>query len=341
MTRTTPPRPLDITGVFPELTGLARTGFRLHPVPGEPTVHDSSVGGPLLWPADESWPDYEMAPIPHWEANALRDIHLRRALLARSSAPPHGPGEALTEEEQETLHRINAGLDHETLQPGLQPMIPLVQLYARDVPGLPFPEDTDLLQVLWATTYMARPDSSPVQLRWRRCAEVRDVLLAPPEPAYVAVVDFVPVPCVLHPEAMREFPPYQCLDEDLAARLLAWDEQRSGDRYWDDLSVAPGWKAGGWPTHFTFRDPPGPDGDELRCPDCAGPVDALLTVDSSEWDGGASWIPLEYTEGAERPPDQPYGRLFDPTQVNIGRGYSLQIYYCVGTPSHSPALVMQ
>ncbi|WP_206664047.1 hypothetical protein [Thermomonospora catenispora] len=26
---------------------------RLHPRPGTPTVHDGSVGGPLLWPADE------------------------------------------------------------------------------------------------------------------------------------------------------------------------------------------------------------------------------------------------------------------------------------------------
>lgn len=53
MTRTTPPRPLDVTEAFPELAGFARTAFRLHPVPGNPTVHDSSVGGPPLWPADE------------------------------------------------------------------------------------------------------------------------------------------------------------------------------------------------------------------------------------------------------------------------------------------------
>lgn len=87
--------------------------------------------------------------------------------------------------------------------------------------------------------------------------------------------------------------------------------------------------------------PPEPDDDERRCPQCGGPVDALLTVDSSEWDGSDSWIPLECGKGAERPPDQPYGNLWDPTQVTTGRGYSLQIYYCVGTPSHSPAFVTQ
>ncbi|MGC4987324.1 hypothetical protein ACLQ18_43275, partial [Streptomyces sp. DT193] len=43
---TTPPRPFDITALFPQLAPLARTTTRLHPRPGSPTVHDSSVGGP-------------------------------------------------------------------------------------------------------------------------------------------------------------------------------------------------------------------------------------------------------------------------------------------------------
>ncbi|MGA4863657.1 hypothetical protein ACPB9J_13515 [Streptomyces lavendulocolor] len=50
---TTPPRPFDISVLFPQLAPLARTATRLHPRPGSPTVHDSTVGGPLLWPADE------------------------------------------------------------------------------------------------------------------------------------------------------------------------------------------------------------------------------------------------------------------------------------------------
>ncbi|MFF0001776.1 hypothetical protein [Streptomyces avermitilis] len=32
--RTTPPQPLDITALFPQLTPLARTVTRLHPRPG-------------------------------------------------------------------------------------------------------------------------------------------------------------------------------------------------------------------------------------------------------------------------------------------------------------------
>ncbi|MFI2365191.1 hypothetical protein [Promicromonospora sp. NPDC019610] len=53
---TTPPPPSDITTVFPELVGYERTTTMLHPRPGTPGVHDSSVGGPLLWPDDEPWP---------------------------------------------------------------------------------------------------------------------------------------------------------------------------------------------------------------------------------------------------------------------------------------------
>ncbi len=50
VTRTTPPRPLDLTAVFPELATMSRKVTRLHPRSGLPTVEDSSVGGPLLWP---------------------------------------------------------------------------------------------------------------------------------------------------------------------------------------------------------------------------------------------------------------------------------------------------
>lgn len=42
--------------LFPELEPFRKDAVRLHPRRGEPTCRDSSVGGPLLWPADEPWP---------------------------------------------------------------------------------------------------------------------------------------------------------------------------------------------------------------------------------------------------------------------------------------------
>jgi hypothetical protein len=56
MARTTAPRPFDIAEVFPELREHRGTATRLHPRTGTPTIADSSIGGPLLWPADEPWP---------------------------------------------------------------------------------------------------------------------------------------------------------------------------------------------------------------------------------------------------------------------------------------------
>ncbi|MGW1409676.1 hypothetical protein [Streptomyces sp. NPDC002403] len=56
MTRTTPARPLDVEALFPELAAYRGTTTRLHPRPGNPEASDSSVGGPMLWPADEPWP---------------------------------------------------------------------------------------------------------------------------------------------------------------------------------------------------------------------------------------------------------------------------------------------
>lgn len=56
MLRTTPPRPVDVTVHFPELAPMARTVVRLHPRAGDPVTTDSSIGGPMLWPAGEPWP---------------------------------------------------------------------------------------------------------------------------------------------------------------------------------------------------------------------------------------------------------------------------------------------
>lgn len=56
MTRCTPPRPVNVEELFPEVVPFRQEAVRLHPHAGEPTHHDSSIGGPLLWPAREPWP---------------------------------------------------------------------------------------------------------------------------------------------------------------------------------------------------------------------------------------------------------------------------------------------
>ncbi|MGW2210736.1 hypothetical protein [Streptomyces sp. NPDC001781] len=84
---TTPPRPFDVTALFPELAPLARTATRLHPRPGAPTVRDSSVGGLLLWPVGEPWPhcdephDRHAAPVVH-SPDDVRLVRRDRAAAA-------------------------------------------------------------------------------------------------------------------------------------------------------------------------------------------------------------------------------------------------------------------
>src|ERR1700758_3940565 len=105
MTRTTPPRPGDVAAVLPQLAPLARTATRLHPRPGSPSARDSSVGGPLPWPADEPWPDC-------------------------------GGGPRFTPEESAVLARINEGRPSPA---GPLAMLPVAQLYVRDIPLLQAP----------------------------------------------------------------------------------------------------------------------------------------------------------------------------------------------------------
>ncbi|GAB3209408.1 hypothetical protein SAMN02745673_01886 [Marinactinospora thermotolerans DSM 45154] len=206
-TRTTPPRRLDVAAVLPQLGPLARPAIRLHPRPGSPSPYESSVGGPLLWPADQPWPYCDK-----WH---------------------EGPA---------------------------APLLPVAQLYARDVALLRSLGRADLLQVLWCP-FEHPPEYKPATaLFWRNAADVTDVLVAPPEPTEVEYDGYVPKPCVLAPEHITEYPHFLELGEELQQRLADWGTWQAADVvvddsyeiapqefYKDELSVAPGWKVGGWP----------------------------------------------------------------------------------------------
>ena len=218
MTRTTPPRPVDVVAVFPELAAMQRQTVRLHPRVGTPAATESSIGGPLLWPGEEPWP---MCAGPH-----VRD---RSFLTVPLSTVPGDP-------------TPNA-------------MIPVAQLFTRDLPsplGLPGFETADLLQVLWCPvdhpeTYLPR-----LHVVWRQAASVQQVLPEPPSP--IRVDDYyTPVPCVLHPELVAELPAVLQVPDGLSERIGAWENEAGWD-YQDDLSVVPGFKLGGW-APWSFSDP--------------------------------------------------------------------------------------
>ncbi|WP_240139622.1 hypothetical protein [Streptomyces sp. MUM 178J] len=336
MTRTTPPRPLDVEALFPELAAYRGTTTRLHPRPGSPDVSASSVGGPMLWPADEPWPVCEEA---HGRGRGRRpaDIHHKRQVLATAWA--REPFCGLTDDERQLVdelsrtHRIPEASDTDPL-----PLVGLAQLYRRDIPDLPAgPDDCDLRQVFWCpfdAHGAGRHDPLP-HLRWRRSAEVGEPLAAPPEPQLVGYEWYVPEPCVLHPEQVATYPFAGLLPEELCARLDAWDEAQEDEAeqsdgedraeplgYQYDLSIPPGWRVGGFASWH--RTDPYP----MNCLTCATPMNLLLTVDSTEWDeGSGSWTPLE-----ERGlPPHPFA---SPTEFHVGRSGELNFFTCPVAPGH-------
>ncbi|WP_330461570.1 hypothetical protein OIB37_34700 [Streptomyces sp. NBC_00820] len=354
MSRTTPPRPLDVEALFPELAAYRGTTTRLHPRPGRPDVADSSVGGPLLWPADEPWPVCT-EPHDHTRGRRPADIHRHRRIL--DSAWRREPDAGPTDEERPLLERLSR--KHEVQQAAEDDPLPLIgvaQFYRRDIPDLPAgPDGCDLLQVFWCPFDAHGPTGYGMllDLRWRRSGEVAEVVTVPPQPQVVGFEGYVPEPCVLHPEQVVTYPFAGLLPEDLCARIYAWEEEREEQEeaayetmayeataqeekaeqptaevvpalvgYQYDLSIPPGWRAGGFASwHLTDPAP-------MNCRTCSAPMHLLLTIDSSEWDGGSgSWKPQE-EQGL------PAHRFATPTQVTVGRWGELNIFACPEAPEH-------
>ncbi|MCX5077824.1 hypothetical protein OG321_35805 [Streptomyces sp. NBC_00424] len=340
MSRTTPPRPLEVAELFPQLAPLERTATRLHPRPGSPTPHDSSVGGPLLWPADEPWPHCEG---PHkWGGNEIlspQDVRERRRIRALVANRPGGdpPVTRYTPEELAIEERINAG---RPWPDGPIAMLPVAQLYVRDVPSLcpPGQSEADLLQVLWCP--FDHPAHPRTALFWRTEATVADVLEAPPEPPAVQFSSYVPEPCLLTPEQVTEYPNHMELSEELQQQLEDWSRwQAAGaavdnsyevapeEFYTDVLSLAPGWKIGGW-TRWGLTDPV-----PRACSVCGAEAKPLLTIATTEWAAdGESWIPEEdQADPPQQLPGTPPGNF---TGLEVARGYDLQLHTCPVAANH-------
>ncbi|TWE15315.1 hypothetical protein [Kitasatospora atroaurantiaca] len=345
MTRTTPPRPADIAVVLPRLAPLARTATRLHPRPGSPSPQESSVGGPLLWPSAEPWPHCEgthRAPalLP---ATSPADVRLLREIRAAARNRPQG-SRSYSPQEHAVVDRINAG---RPCPEGPVALLAVAQLYVHEVPDLRPPEGADLLQVLWCAFDHPGENMPRTELFWRSAAAVGDVLTAPPQPPAIQYDDYLPEPCLVFPEQITEYPRAVELDPDLRAQVQAWSaRQKTGakpgsadygaeDTYYDrELSVAPGWKAGGW-APWSFTDPAPQD-----CRVCGSRMEPMLTIATKERHVDMhSWTP--YEDQAAVSMDTDYPDPARPTMITIGDGYNQQIYACPGAPNHPHTALMQ
>ncbi|MFD4955657.1 hypothetical protein, partial [Streptomyces sp. NPDC058451] len=247
--RRTGPRPLapipfEVEAAFPELTGTVREVTLLYPRAGQPGPDDSSIGGPLLWPADEPWP--MCAEPDHY----------------KPLSAPVGPEPVA--------------------------MVPVVQLYARNVPNLVFPADTDLLQILWCPLvheddqYAANP-----RLYWRSSALIAAGATAgePPRP-HTAEGDYLPRPCTVSPTPAVEYPNWDLpegLGELLDERFEALKDERGYDYF--EVATTQQSKVGGYPG---WTQPP----DWPDCAGCGTRMEHLLSVTATE-PGMGRWLPLD------------------------------------------------
>lgn len=352
MGRTTPPPPLDITSVFPELGPLARQAVRLHPRADAPAEDDSSLGGPLLWPADTPWPTCAgRRLVDRREPIAPQDFQLMRELDAAERE------RWLTAEEAAQRRRIIAGADVIDLrtaeriyaepQPHQDPvaLVGVLQLYARDVPELPFPEHTDLFQLLWCPNRHGAPWYGPCPITvWRRAAEVVEPLATPPRPRFEddwdwCARDYVPLPCVLQPERVVEYPHsehphFSDLPEELGERVRRWQQQRDWV-YWKALSTAPGTKVGGHPRWI--------QGPQWPVCGCGLRMHHLLTIASDEFGPKGRWLPVEDRDD----PKITGQRLlrdrdcWAPHGLMLGDVGSLYLFTCTACPKRPLAGTMQ
>ncbi|NEC63841.1 hypothetical protein [Streptomyces sp. SID9727] len=344
--RTTPPRPVDVTAVFPELAPLARAAIRLHPRAGSPSVRDSSVGGPLLWPVEEPWPHCEAAHPGTGRSRSPAEIRLDRRRRARLHHDPRGPQS--TPEETAIQHRNDATF-MERLEAGPPwpaespvPMLPVAQLYVRDVPLLRPPGAADMLQVLWCP-YDHEPYAKPATaLFWRSAADVNDVLTLPPDPYEADWDGYVPEPCQLAPEAITEYPHSLDLSPEMRLMVEDWSRGQAPDvgvdssnasyatEFYDcNLANAPGWKLGGWPPWG--RTDPNPQ----YCEVCNVQMVPLLTIASFEWNyGKRGWAPYEDAPAAHAAGHRAGQNPAQPTKVEVGSTDNMQLYVCPTSPEH-------
>jgi hypothetical protein len=349
---TTPPRPIDVIALFPEIAGLARTATRLHPRRGTPQAHQSSVAGPMLWPVDEPWPT---CWLPHLveiqrpmndEEQALWRLadEQRAAAAARHANSPMSLRVAAAFREEAATAGADPGARRmvHTWEPAVPPqpvrLLPVLQLFAADAPQIAFPRGTDLLQLLWcpfrhqeAPGQKAHYNGPAVHLLWRSAGELDTVATNSdpgPEGGYVLQ------PCVLHPEQITEYPDIEDRPEPLQSRVLQWEELNDDDPFSDreplgydyrsDLSTATGLKVGGWPYWPHCPRP-------IDCA-CGGELSLLLTMPNGER-GAKSWTPLEEQHVAVFRAD---GHAFhDPTDFSGARD-ALMVFVCTEDPHHQP-----
>ena len=198
-------------------------------------------------------------------------------------------------------------------------MVPIAQVYATDVPAYPFPPGSDLVQILWCPNHAGKQPDATISVRWRRASDVTAILTDPTTPHMVEAESLVPIPCVLDPEPVTEYPYEEELPEEIQEAIDDWEADYPAYQY--GLSIASGCKLGGGMA-WNVTDM----GDPPVCAHCGAPAHLILQLDSSEWGaesdhagGPPRWRPLEDADLDIGSPNDAYRAAREPTGLVIGR----------------------
>jgi hypothetical protein len=207
-------------------------------------------------------------------------------------------------------------------------MVPVLQLWARDVPDMPMRPGTDVFQLLWCPDMhdSSREDYGPrIVVVWRDSRLLDPGIYERPQASPELVEDIigeylVPRACVLHPERVPEYPAYRHLTEEQRAQVDAWAGQPAYASY---SGYAPGTKVGGWPRWF----------DEMPWPRCpAGhAMEHLLSIASSEFDARSwkAWLPTEDRDSNGEPREDRFDMA---SGILLGDGNTMIVFVCYRCP---------
>ena len=135
--------------------------------------------------------------------------------------------------------------------------------------------------------------------------------------------DYLPNPCVVHPERVVDHRYRELLPAPLRARIEAWERATDGPGY--SIWTVPGWKLGGFPS-WQLTGP-----GSHTCGSCGTEMDLLFTVGvKGEWYTGGYWLPIEESGGLT-------DRM---TEINISRGYDWNVFRCPVSFDHPPRTQM-
>lgn len=188
------------------------------------------------------------------------------------------------------------------------PMTGILQLRISDAPPqFPMRPKSNLFQLFW-TPRSTKAGPPHVVGVWKNLSDIQAT--AAVEIHESADLGYVPVPCLLIPERVTEFPPQELMPTAMRTQIEQWI---AAEEFGALYAAAPGTKVGGWP-RIPDRAP--------KCFTCVRPMDYLLTIAANEWTSAEKdrWMPME---------DRDEDGYRSAASLNFGaETTAIQIYLC-------------